>query len=310
MKAKELANDRRGLSSSIVSTIDATFDYEEVSLSRQTWRRFKRHRLAVASAFVFTLIVLMALFADQLAPYDPAYIDPYVQDDAPSSEHILGTDRIGRDNLSRLIYGSRVSLSVGIVAVAIYMMIGIVLGAMAGYFGGVVDSVISRLIDIVLSFPSLLLILVLVSLLGPSLLNIMLVLGLLGWPQIARVVRGEFIRLRSQEFIMSAKAIGAKRGRIIVRHILPNSMAPILVAASFGIATAILAEAALSFLGMGVPPPVSSWGQMLNSAQSLAILESKPWLWMPPGLMILIAVVCVNFIGDGLRDALDPHLRR
>jgi peptide/nickel transport system permease protein len=181
---------------------------------------------------------------------------------------------------------------------------------LAGYHGGVVDSVISRLIDTVLSFPPLMLILVLVSLLGPSLRNIMLVLGLLGWPQVARIVRGEFIRLRSQQFILAAEVLGATNGHIIVRHIMPNTMAPILVAASFGVATAILSEAALSFLGMGVPPPVSSWGQMLNSAQSLSILESKPWLWVPPGLMILISVVCVNFIGDGLRDALDPYLRR
>jgi peptide/nickel transport system permease protein len=138
----------------------------------------------------------------------------------------------------------------------------------------------------------------------------MLVLGLLGWPQIARIVRGEFIRLRSQEFILAAVVVGARNRRIILRHIMPNTMAPILVAASFGVAVAILSEAALSFLGMGVPPPVSSWGQMLNSAQSLSILESKPWRWVPPGLMILISVMCVNFIGDGLRDALDPYLRR
>ncbi len=274
------------------------------------WRRFIRHRLAVVSSIVLLMIVLSAAAADAIAPYDPAFIDPLVFDEAPTPAHPLGTDRIGRDVLSRLIHGGRISLSVGVVAVSIYMVIGTVLGALAGFYGGWVDTVISRLIDIVLSFPTLMLILVLVSLLGPGLQNIMLVLGLLGWPQVARIVRGEVLRLRTHDFVWAARMIGAPSRRIITHHILPNAMGPMLVAATFGVASAILSESALSFLGLGVQPPTASWGQMLNDAQSLTILESKPWLWIPPGLMILISVLSINFIGDSLRDALDPQLRR
>lgn len=284
--------------------------HEQVTMRQLIWRRFKRHRLAMISTVVFGIIVFLAIFADFIAPYDPAYIDPLVFDERPGPGHWLGTDRVGRDVLSRLIYGGRVSLSVGVVAVAIYMVIGTILGSIAGYYGGWVDSVISRLIDIVLSFPTLMLILVLVSLLGPGLRNIMLVLGFLGWPQVARIVRAEFMRLRVQDFVMAAEVIGATNRRIIVRHIMPNAMGPMLVAATFGVANAILSESALSFLGLGVQPPTPSWGQMLNEAQSLTILESKPWLWMPAGMMILLSVLSINFIGDSLRDALDPQLRR
>ncbi|MEW5717033.1 MAG: oligopeptide ABC transporter permease [Chloroflexota bacterium] len=283
---------------------------QDISMTRLIVMRFLRHRLAVAALIVFLLVVLSAVFASALAPYNPYKIDPIAFDEAPSAAHWLGTDQVGRDVLSRLIYGGQVSLSVGVVAVAIFMLIGITLGALAGYYGGWVDMVISRATDIILSFPSLMLILVLVSVLGPGLQNIMLVLGLLGWPQIARIVRAEFMRLRVQDFIVAAQVIGVPTRRIIVRHIIPNVMGPILVGATFGVASSILSESGLSFLGLGVQPPSASWGQMLNAAQSLTILEQKPWLWMPPGAMILISVLCINFIGDGLRDALDPRLRR
>jgi len=292
---------------------DATtpwFQHQEISLRRLIWNQFVRHRLAVISSAVFLLLALIAVLANVIAPYDPAYIDPTVFDEAPTSAHPLGTDRVGRDVLSRLIHGGRVSLSVGVVAVAIFMAIGTVLGALAGYYGGWVDAVIARLIDIVLSFPQLMLILVLVSLLGPGLRNIMLVIGFLGWPQTARIVRAEFLRLHVQDFVMAAQVIGSPNRRIIIRHFLPNAMGPMLVAATFGVASAILTESSLSFLGLGVQPPTASWGQMLNEAQSLTILESKLWLWVPAGLMILISVLSINFIGDGLRDALDPQLRR
>ncbi len=284
--------------------------HHAVPLRLLVWRRFKRHRLALISSIVLLIVVLTAGLADFVAPYDPAFIDPLVFDEAPTPAHLLGTDRIGRDVLSRLIHGGRVSLSVGVVAVSIYMVIGVLLGSLAGYYGGRVDMVISRLVDIVLSFPTLMLILVLVSLLGPGLQNIMLVLGLLGWPQVARIVRGEFLRLRTNDFVWAARMIGSPNARIITHHILPNAMGPMLVAATFGVATAILSESALSFLGLGVQPPTASWGQMLNDAQSLTILETKPWLWIPPGVMILISVLSINFIGDSLRDALDPQLRR
>jgi peptide/nickel transport system permease protein len=286
-----------------------SLNHEPITLRRMIWRQFLRHRMAVISSVVLLVIVLMAVFAPLIAPYDPYYIDATVFDEGPTPAHPLGTDRIGRDVLSRLIYGGRVSLSVGVVAVCIYMLIGTLLGALAGYYGGWVDAVISRLIDILLSFPYLMLILVLVSLLGPGLGNIMLVLGFLGWPQVARIVRGEFMRLRANDFVLAATTIGVSNRRIITQHILPNAMGPMLVAATFGVATAILAESALSFLGLGVQPPTASWGQMLNEAQSLTILETKPWLWVPAGMMILISVLSINFIGDGLRDALDPQIR-
>lgn len=290
--------------------LDNRMRHHAIPLRVLVWRRFIRHRLALISSIVLLAIVLIAAAADVLAPYDPAFIDPLVFDEAPTPAHPLGTDRIGRDVLSRLIHGGRISLSVGVVAVSIYMVIGVVLGALAGYYGSWVDNVISRIIDIVLSFPTLMLILVLVSLLGPGLQNIMLVLGLLGWPQVARIVRGEVLRLRANDFVWAARMIGSPNSRIITHHILPNAMGPMLVAATFGVASAILSESALSFLGLGVQPPTASWGQMLNDAQSLTILESKPWLWIPPGMMILISVLSINFIGDSLRDALDPQLRR
>jgi len=283
---------------------------KEISMARLIVMRFLRHRLAVIALGVFVLIVLSAIFAGTLAPYNPYKIDPTAFDEGPSAAHPLGTDQVGRDVMSRLIYGGQVSLSVGIVAVAIFMLIGVTLGAVTGYYGGWVDMVISRLTDIILSFPSLMLILVLVSVLGPGLQNIMLVLGLLGWPQISRIVRAEFMRLRVQEFILAAQVVGVPTHRIILRHIMPNIMGPVLVGATFGVASSILSESGLSFLGLGVQPPSASWGQMLNAAQSLTILEQKPWLWIPPGAMILVSVLCINFIGDGLRDALDPRLRR
>jgi peptide/nickel transport system permease protein len=221
--------------------------HQEANLWRLTILRFLRHRLAVGSLIVFLLLASSALFADILAPYDPNKIDPEAFDKAPSIEHFLGTDQVGRDVLSRVIFGGQVSLSVGIVAVAIFITIGVALGSLAGYYGGWVDMVISRATDIILSFPSLMLILVLVSMLGPGLRNIMIVLGLLGWPQITRIVRAEFMRLREQEFIQAARAVGVPTRRIILRHIIPNVMGAILVGATFGVATAILSESGLSF---------------------------------------------------------------
>jgi peptide/nickel transport system permease protein len=201
-----------------------------------------------------------------------------------------------------------VSLSVGLVAVAIYVVIGTILGLVAGYLGGWPDMLISRMIDAVLSFPVLMLILVIVSMLGPSLFNIMLVLGFLGWPEVARVVRGQTLSVREELYVLSSQAAGASTSRIIMLDLLPNIMSPIIVNATFGVARSILIEAGLSFLGMGVQPPTASWGNMLNDAQSLSILESMYWMWVPPGMMIFLATISINFVGDGLRDALDSKL--
>ena len=275
----------------------------------RVWRRFVGHKVAVASA-IFMVICVAVLFplASVVAPTPPNKTNVREVYQPPSRNHLLGTDIVGRDYWSRLIYGGRVSVSVGLVAVAIYMTIGIVLGSLSGYLGGRVDSVIMRVTDVVMSFPTLIILITIVAIIGPGLLNSMLAIGFLGWTGIARLVRGQVLSIREMDFIMAARAIGVQNRRIIIHHILPNLVAPITVAASFGVAGAILTEAGLSFLGLGVPFPTPSWGNMLNAAQSIAIIEQMPWLWLPPGLMITLCVLAINFIGDGLRDALDPRM--
>ena len=274
------------------------------------WHRFRRHRLALLGSLVLLVLVIASLGAPQFARRDPYTVDLRAYRQGPSTQHILGTDSSGRDVFSRLLHAGRVSLSVGLVAVSIYAAIGIVLGGLAGFYGGWVDSLIMRLADMVLSYPSLIVIITIVSILGPSIYNVMLVIGGLGWPPIARLVRGNFLSLRGQDFVFAAQAIGARNRRIIFRHVLPNAIAPVIVAASFGMAQAILVEAGLSFLGLGVQPPTPSWGNMLTDAQSITVLRSMTWLWLPPGLMIAVTVLSINFIGDGLRDALDPRAIR
>jgi len=268
-------------------------------------RRFFKHKFAVIGIIIFSLIVLVSLAAPLLAPYNPYEIHEEFGA-SPSFEHILGTDLVGRDLLSRLIYACRVSLAVGIGAVSIYVVIGVTLGAVAGYFGKWVDMIIMRITDVFMSFPFLMVILVVVSIMGPSLINIIVILGLLGWPGIARIVRGSVLSIKEADYIKASIALGYSSSRIIFRHILPNCLAPILVNATFGIASAIIMEASLSFLGMGVQPPTASWGNILKDAQSITVLTTQPWLWIPPGLLILLAVLSINFIGDGLRDAMDP----
>jgi len=274
------------------------------------WRRFRRHKLAVLGMSMLVVLSLAAIFAPLLVQHPPNAVDLSAYRMAPSSDHWLGTDSAGRDVYSRLLYAGRVSLSVGIVAVGIYVAIGTVLGGLAGYFGGWVDGVIMRLADMVLSFPAIIVIITIVSIVGPSIFNVMMVIGLMGWPPIARLVRGEFLTLREREFVLASVATGATSARIIFRHVFPNALTPVIVNATFGMASAILLEAGLSFLGLGVQPPTASWGNMLNAAQSITILEQMPWLWIPPGLMIVLAVLSINFVGDGLRDALDPRSRK
>ena len=271
---------------------------------------FMRHKFAVGGLVVFVLLVIMAIFAPAIATHDPNYVDLFASRQGPSRAHLLGTDDIGRDVFSRVVFGARVSLSVGIVAVTIYVAIGTVLGAVSGYFGGFVDTVIQRITDAVMCFPSLIIIIAAVAIVGPSIWNVMIVIGLLTWPNICRLVRGQLLSLREQEFISAARASGAGNMRIIFRHLLPNAVAPIIVAATFGIASAILTEAGLSFLGLGVQPPTASWGNMINTAQSASVLQLMPWLWIPAGVCIAVAVLSINFIGDGLRDTLDPRARR
>lgn len=279
-------------------------NHKSESNAKMILKRFLRHKPAVISSVVFLTLVLVAIFAPLITSHDPALINPDFEA-RPSAQYWLGTDEVGRDVFSRLIYGSRVSLFVGVSSVAIYTVIGTSLGLIAGYFGGWVDTLIMRITEIFQSFPSFMVILVLVSIIGPGALTITLVMGCLNWTALCRIVRGNVLSIKNSEYIQAAVAVGYSTPYILFREILPNVLSSIFVNATFGIASAILTESSLSFLGMGIQPPTSSWGNILSQAQSLTVLSSQPWLWIPAGLMILLAVLSINFIGDGLRDAFD-----
>ena len=277
------------------------------SLMSKAVRRFFRHRLAVFGLVVLLTLVLLAVFAPLLSRYSPTDINLRAMRQPPSAEHWLGTDGTGRDILARILYAGRISLSVGLVAVSISMIIGCIIGSVAGFLGGKTDMLLMRLTDMVMTFPSLVIIIVVAAAMGPSVYNAMIVIGLLTWPSIARLVRSQFLTLREQQFVLAARSIGVSRWEIAFKHIFPNTVSTIAVAVTVGVASAILLEASLSFLGLGVQAPTPSWGNMLRDAQSLNILEAMPWIWVPPGVMIALAVLSINFIGDGLRDALDPR---
>lgn len=268
------------------------------------FQRFMRHKPAVIGLTVFMLMVLVALLAPVMTQFDPNLITADFEA-KPDATYWLGTDAIGRDVFSRLIYGSRVSLFVGVASVAIYTVIGTTFGLIAGFFGGRIDDVIMRVTEIIQSFPSFMVILVLVSIIGPGVWTITLVLGLLNWVPLCRIVRGNVMAIKSSDYIQAAISVGFATPHILFKEILPNVLSSIFVNATFGIASAILTESSLSFLGMGIQPPTASWGNMLSQAQSLTVLSSQPWLWIPAGMMIVIAVLSINFIGDGLRDAFD-----
>ena len=269
------------------------------------WRRFRHHRLACFSLAVLAVICTAAVLAPIIAPYDPEEIaGPFGA--APSLKFILGTDQIGRDMFSRLLYATRISLLVGVLATAISTAIGVILGLLGGYFGGWLDIAIMRFTDMVMSFPYILLVLVAAAIFEPGLWSIILILGFVDWPGIARLVRGNVLSLRETNFVKGSIVAVMPTRHILFSEILPNTVAPILVYATSVMALSMLDEASLSFLGMGVQPPAASLGNMLNSAQSLTVLTRQPWLWIPPGLLIVILVVAINFVGDALRDALDP----
>ena len=275
------------------------------SYLQTVFRRFRRHRLAMAGVAVLVMLGGMALLAPVIAPYDPdAIVGTFAG--APNKEHILGTDQIGRDVFSRLLYATRVSLLVGVMATLISTVIGVVLGLVAGYFGGVIDMVIMRFTDMVMSFPYILLVLVAASIFKPGMWSIILILGFVDWPGITRLVRGNVLNLRETNFVKSDIVAGMPTWHVLFSEILPNTVAPILVHATSVLALSMLDEAALSFLGMGVQPPTASLGNMLNGAESLTVLTRQPWLWIPAGVVIILLVVAINFIGDALRDALDP----
>jgi len=270
------------------------------------WKRFKRNRLAAAGGIVVLMLFIIALFANVVSPYDPSDIDRKHILEPPSKSHPLGTDDLGRDVLSRMILGSRISLSVGFVAVGIATIIGMIVGAISGYYGRWADRVIMRFIDIMLSIPTFFLILAVIAFIGPGIWNIMIVIGLTSWMGVARLVRAEFLSLKEREFVLAARALGASDIRIIFRHIMINSMSPVFVSAVLGVASAILVESALSFLGIGIQPPIPSWGNILTLGKDN--IEIAWWLSVFPGIAILITVLSYNLVGEGLQDALDPRL--
>jgi peptide/nickel transport system permease protein len=272
------------------------------------WRQFRRNYLALAGGGVVLVLSLAALLAPLVAPYDPAAYDVKQILLPPSPAHWLGTDQIGRDVLSRMLYGARISMAVGFVSVGIAVVVGTLIGSVAAYYGGRVDELLMRFVDLMLNFPRLFLLLTLIALLRPSIWVIMAVIGLTGWMGLARLVRGEILSLKEREFVLSARAMGALDRRIMFRHILPNALVPVLVSATLGVAGAILAESGLSFLGLGVQPPTPSWGNILNEGR--ANIEIAWWLSVFPGMAILVTVLAYNLLGEGLRDALDPRLRR
>jgi peptide/nickel transport system permease protein len=274
---------------------------------RQFWRTFSRNQLAICGSVVVAALVVLAVLAPLLAPWDPSRLDTKRILAPPSNSHWLGTDQLGRDVLSRVLYGARISLAVGFVSVGIAMLIGVLLGSAAGYHGGMVDTVIMRLVDLMLVFPRFFLLLAVLALLKPSIWTIMSIIGLTGWMGVARLVRAEFLTLREREFVIWSESIGAGALRVVFRHILPNALAPVLVAMTLGIPAAILTESGLSFLGLGVQPPYATWGNILNDGKD--VLEVAWWMTLYPGLAILITVLSYNLMGEGIRDALDPRLR-
>lgn len=277
---------------------------------REVWRMLKKNKMALLGLGILVILVLLALFADVIADYDTVVIKQNLANrlKGPSAEHWLGTDEFGRDIFARLVYGARVSLKVGIIAVGISIILGGILGALAGFYGGRIDNIIMRIMDVFLAVPSILLAIAIVSALGPSIINLMVAISISSVPRYARIVRASVLSIRDQEFVEAARAIGANNARIIFRHIIPNSLAPVIVQGTLGVASAILSTAGLSFIGLGIQPPAPEWGSMLSGGRQY--LRYAWWVTTFPGVAIMITILSLNLLGDGLRDALDPRLKQ
>lgn len=273
----------------------------------QAWSRFRANRAAVFGLIFIILVCLMAIFANVLIPYDPTYSYPGMRGGAPTWEHPMGFDHIGRDLLSRVVYGARVALLVGIVATSVSVLIGVLVGAVAGFFGGWIDTVLSRVVDTLMAFPLLALLIVLSAVLGPSLTTTIIVIGATTWARFARVVRADVMSIKQTDYVTAAQCVGVRDGRIIWRHVIPNVLGPVIVLASLGVGGVIILESALSFLGLGIQPPTPSWGGTL--ADGRALIRQYPHITTFPGLMIFVTVLAFNLLGDGVRDALDPRQR-
>jgi peptide/nickel transport system permease protein len=297
------------LSSVLEATIEVATPPDAARSRAAVARSLIRNPLALTGAILLACILVATIFASVIAPYNPDAINLLAAHTAPSATHLLGTDLQGRDVLSRLLFAGRASLEVGAGAVLVTLVVGIPLGIVAGYLGGWADSVIMRLTDIMLSFPIIMLTILAAAILGDGVWQLVLVLGLISWPTVARLVRGVAIAQREMDHVLSARALGATSHRIILRHILPSTAGVVVVNATFGVAQMVLIEASLSFLGLGIQPPTASWGNMLTDAQQLSVLESNPWMWAPPIVVIAVTIISINFLGDGLQKALDPRSR-
>lgn len=280
------------------------------SLFLQFLKNFSRHHLATASFVVLVIEIFAVILLPVIMKLDPYSIDPMAFAAPPSVRHFLGTDEVGRDIFARILFGGRVSLFVGIVSAMISVVIGLPLGLVAGYWGGRLGAIIMRVADMFMSFPSMVLILVMVAILGPSISTVTIVIGVLGWTNPAKLVYGNVLSVRSKEYVDAARVIGTSDFGIITKYILPNAVAPLWMSIAFRTSSAIITESSLSFLGAGVRPPQASWGNIIYAAQNLLVLTTKPWIWIPAGICLLITVICINLVGEGLRDALDPKMKR
>ena len=283
-------------------------EHEIESQWRAILRRFMRHRLAIASTIVLAIIIVLSLAAPIVASYDPNRNNPTQKNLPPSSQHLLGTDHIGRDIFARIIYAGRVSLGIAFVTVFFSVALGVVIGVVSGYFGGWIDALIMRTVDFMLTLPFLPILLVLITIFNPSITLLIIVLVLTQWTGSARLIRGQILSLREREYVEASRALAASKARIMFRHLLPNAFAPVIVSATLALSGVIITEAVLSYLGFGVQPPDASWGNMLQ-AVNLTVLDKYAWQAFFPGLAIFITSLCFNFIGDGLRDALDPRMK-
>jgi peptide/nickel transport system permease protein len=295
---------------SVAERLGAMEELEPRAEGHRTLRRFLRHRLAMAGAIVLLLLCLAVVLAPLIARQGPDAVDLYAQNQPPDHLHWFGTDATGRDIFARTLYGGRVSLLVGALAVVVSLVVGTLLGGVAGFFRGAWDMAIMRVTDVVMTFPQIVIILTAAAMVGPGLRNTILIIGLLNWPIPCRLVRARLLSIREMEFVQASRALGVSSLRILVRVALPNAIDVIVVNASLGVATAILLEAGMSFLGLGVQPPTPSWGNLLNAARQLNILETYTWEWVPAAAAIIVTVLCINLIGDGLRDAFDPRSER
>lgn len=289
-------------------TLEIKESYITSSPLHDMWVRLKRNKLALFGLFLVIALIVIAILASFIAPYDPIQISLKDSLKSPSSAHLMGTDVLGRDIFSRIIYGTRASLIIGVVATSISLIIGVVIGSIAGYYGGWIDSIMMRITDIFFAFPFFLLAIAIMTFLGPSFINVFIALGIVGWTNYARLVRGQVISVKESDYIEAAHAVGAKDLRIIWNHVLPNTLAPIIVFTTMNIGGVILSEAGLSFLGIGVQPPAPSWGLMLSEASNF--IFNAPWMVIWPGVAIFLTVLGYNLLGDGLRDALDPRMKQ